>query len=171
MIGIVNSLPRPLIAAVWMVALIMMLSACGSGAREIRGELPLVRVEGLIVEGENLTLSVGLRNVNDRSLNLRQLKVRLTVEDQLLIETETRPQIDITARGRELITLRGSGEAAGLQVLARRFAQGRTDDLPGGAPNAPWAMELTLIDDRDRESTTQASGFLHPMPGRPGHFR
>ncbi|MEE4639597.1 MAG: hypothetical protein V2J42_12745 [Wenzhouxiangella sp.] len=166
-----KSLLNPLKTAVWMATLVMMLSGCGSGAREIRGELPLVRFEGLIVDDEKLTLSVGLRNVNDRTLNLRRLKVRLTVEDQLLIETEARPQIDITARGRELITLRGSGEAAGLQVLARRFDQPRGDGLTGAAPNAPWVMELTLVDDRERESTTRANGFLHPVPGRPGHFR
>lgn len=155
----------------WAIAILLALSACGSGAREIRGERPLVRVEGLVVDGEQVTLTVGLRNVNDRSLDLRRLEVRLQVEDELLLETEARPRIDISARGREVVTLRGSGETPGLESLARRFDPRSGDGLATASLNAAWTMELKLFDERDRESMTRASGFLHPVPGRPGHFR
>lgn len=161
----------PITALAWAITLLLALSACGSGAREIRGELPLIRVEGLIVGGEQVTLTVGLRNVNDRSLDLRRLKVRLKVEDRLLLEAEAQPQIDISARGRDVVTLRARGQTAGLELLAQRFDQRSADGAPTASLNAAWTMELTLIDERERESTTQVSGFLHPVPGRPGHFR
>ncbi|MFW5815457.1 MAG: hypothetical protein ACOCVP_01250 [Wenzhouxiangella sp.] len=151
--------------------MVLALSACGSGGREIRGELPLVRVEGLVVDGDQVSLSVGLRNLNDRTLDLRRLKVRMQVEDQLLIEAEARPQIDISARGRDVVALRARGQAAGLELLARRFAQPSQDGLPSASLNAAWSMELVLVDERERESTTRVNGFIHPVPGRPGHYR
>ncbi|MCA1779127.1 MAG: hypothetical protein LC637_07040 [Xanthomonadaceae bacterium] len=157
-------------AAVLLAALIA-LSGCGSGAREIRGELPLIRFEGLIVEASEVRLAIGLRNVNDRSLALRRLKAVLKVEDELLLETETRPQIEISARGREVVTLRGSGQREGLRLLTQRFAPTPGSELPANAGNAAWTMELILTDERERESAANASGFLHPVPGRPGHFR
>ncbi|NDY96513.1 hypothetical protein [Wenzhouxiangella limi] len=166
-----KAIPVPITTLAWVAIMLLALSACGSGAREIRGELPLIRVEGLIVDGEQVTLTVGLRNVNDRTLDLRRLKVRMKVEDRLLLEADAQPQIDISARGRDVVTLRGRGQTAGLELLAQRFDQPAANDLPTASLNAQWSMELTLVDDRDRESGTRASGFLHPVPGRPGHFR
>lgn len=154
-----------------LVILMLILGGCGPGMREIRGELPLVRIEGLMVEGDEVILNIGLRNVNDSSLALRRVRVALMVEGQLLVDAEAQPQINISARGRDVITIRGIAQATGLELLSRRFGRPGEHGAASAAPNASWTLSLTLIDDRERESETRASGFLHPVPGRPGHFR
>ncbi|MFP4207031.1 MAG: hypothetical protein ACLFSC_00105 [Wenzhouxiangella sp.] len=153
----------------WLVITVLLVTACGSGAREIRGELPLVRLESLEVDDQHVILAVGLRNINDRSLMLRRLATRVMVEGQLLLDTEAAFQIDISARGREVVRLEATGQAAGLAVLAERF--GPTTGTDRALANAAWTMELTLVDARERQSDSQVQGFLHPVPGRPGQFR
>jgi len=157
---------------VLLFVVVLLSTACGSGAREIRGELPLVRFEGLeLTDGEAVRLGIGLRNVNDRVLVLQDLKVRFTVEDQLLIDTSTTVNIDISARGREVVSLRATGQVDGLALLNDRFESTPTLSAGAAARNAAWRMELTLIDADGGESEVKASGFLHPVPGRSRQFR
>jgi hypothetical protein len=149
----------------------LMLSACGSGSREIRGELPLIRFEGLVLAGDRLSLDIGLRNLNDRTLTLSRLDARFFVGDSLLVDASSEFDIDISARGREVFNLRAVGEPAGLRTLQREFArEGQSSSSPA-TRNAGWRMELTLFDAEGRESAASAEGFLHPVPGRPGQFR
>jgi hypothetical protein len=149
----------------------LLITACGSGARQIRGELPLVRFEGLQISDTQARLDVGLRNVNDRTLILRELKARFTIEDQLLLDTSTTLNIDISARGREVIRLRATGQPGGLDLLNERFTTHQAPSTGDAAINAAWRMELVLIDSDGGESELEASGFLHPVPGRSRQFR
>lgn len=149
----------------------LILSACGSGSREIRGELPLIRFEGLVLDGDQISLGIGLRNLNDRSLNLSELKVRFFIEQSLLVDTSANFNIDVSARGREVFNLSAAGERDGLRALQREFATEGQSSTSSAGRNAGWRMELTLIDGEGRESTASAQGFLHPVPGRPGQFR
>jgi hypothetical protein len=170
MIGDVKTSSRQL-AILALLAAGLILSACGSGSREIRGELPLIRFEGLTLDGDQASLDIGLRNLNDRSLNLSELKVRFFIEQSLLVDASRDFNIDISARGREVFTLRSPGEREGLRALQREFAtEGQSSASPAGR-NAGWRMELTLIDEEGREAEASAQGFLHPVPGRPGQFR
>lgn len=170
MIGTVKLIPwlNQVLAALFLACLLM-LGGCGSGAREIRGELPLVSVEGLTVEGDEVSLLLSLRNVNDRSLHVHDLEASLRVNDQALVHVNDSPLVEISARGRETLRLRAPASAEGLDALAML---GQTeDDTNAGAVNAAWQLDLTLADERGRRRDTQASGFFHPVPGRPGHFR
>lgn len=170
MIASVNRLLRA--QTVVLLFVVMLLStACGSGAREIRGELPLVRFEGLELTEREVRLAIGLRNLNDRALDLRDLKVRFTVEDQLLIDTSANVNIDISARGREVVRLSARGQAEGLNLLAERFESTPGLSTDATARNAAFRMELTLIDADGGESELSAGGFLHPVPDRSGQFR
>src|SRR6056297_1824010 len=170
MIQAVNMLSRAK-TAVLLFVVVLLSAACGAGAREIRGELPLVRFEGLELTDGEVRLAIGLGNVNDRVLVLQDLKVRFTVEDQLLIDTSTTVNIDISARGREVVSLRAAGQAEGLNLLTERFESTPAASTVAVAGNAAWRMELTLIDADGGESELEAGGFLHPVPGRSRQFR
>ncbi len=170
MIGVVNKTPR-LLPMLALLAAGLTLFGCGSGSREIRGELPLIRFEGLALAGEQVSLDVGLRNLNDRSLTLSRLKVRFFIGESLLVDRSSDFDIEISARGREVFNLRATGERAGLRALEREFAAEGQSSNREAASNADWRMELTLIDNEGRESEGSAQGFLHPVPGRPGQFR
>ena len=170
MIGAVNKTTRHL-AMLALLAAALVLSACGSGSREIRGELPLIRFEGLALDGDRVSLDVGLRNLNDRSLNLSELQVQFFIEQSLLVDVSTDVNVDISARGREVFNLRASGEREGLRALQRELATEGQSSTRASGRNAGWRMELILIDAEGRESAASAEGFLHPVPGRPGQFR
>lgn len=153
------------------VVLTLLLTACGSGAREIRGELPLVRFEGLEINVEQARLDIGLRNVNDRGLVLRQITVELMIEDQPLLDSTHALDIDISARGRDVVSLRAAAQSDGRNLLTRRFDRDPADSAAPSASNAAWTMKLTLVDEEGRESVVDANGFLHPVPGRSGQYR
>ncbi len=171
--GSLHQYRRVCLAPLWLALTLALLAGCGSGGREIRGELPLLSVEGLIVNSGDVTLLVGLRNVNDRSLHLHEVEARLSVNEQPLLDGSHRPQVDISARGREVIQLRAPGLKGGLEALAE-LGLSSADREPehGVVPvNVAWQLELVLIDERGRSRDAQASGFFHPVPGRPGHYR
>ena len=148
-----------------------LVSACASSPRQVRGELPLVTLDGLQREDDQVILSLGLRNINDQALPLSELEVRLSVGGGLLLNVVHLPDFEIGPRGREVLTLRGRGDAAGLQVLERlESAAGRGTDQ-GLASSTDFAMTVRLANARGRSRTAEVSGFVHPVPGRPGRFR
>ncbi len=171
MIRNVNSIARPnLMLPAWLLGcILLLLGGCGSGTREIRGELPLVGVEGLTVEGDQVSLLLRLRNVNDRSLQVYDLEASLRVNDQALATVSDSPRIEISARGRETLRLQAPASQEGLDALT--LLGPTEEEAATGAVNVAWQLDLELIDERGRGRDIQASGFFHPVPGRPGHFR
>ena len=151
--------------------LLALLAACASGSRQVSGELPLVTLEGLERQNEQITLLLGLRNINDRTLPLTEVKVELSSGDDQIVTARHQPDFEIGPRGREVFSLRASGEPAGLALLDR-FSPG-AGERNGREQPGPinWTMQVHLTDDRGRTRTTEARGFLHPVPGQPGRFR
>ncbi|MGY6554067.1 MAG: hypothetical protein ACXIUM_06055 [Wenzhouxiangella sp.] len=152
-----------------LLGLVLVLSACGGGPREVRGELPLITLEGLERQADQIHLQLGLRNVNDRPMPLGEVTLSLSVGGVPLTQLTHAPDFEIGARGREILNLRGAGLAEGLQRLDELEPQ------PGANSETPrslaWQMQISLSDERGRSRDSEASGFLHPVPGQPGRFR
>ena len=157
-----------LVCAALMLAL---LTACASGPRQVRGELPLVALDGLERQGDRITLLLGLRNINDSALPLTEVEVRLRIDGVSLITVAYAPNFESGPRGREVLTLRGTGEPAGLELLDRFDPNIGTESGHQVLTSIAWTMEVDLGDERGRTRTAEASGFLHPVPGQPGRFR
>jgi len=151
-------------------AALTLLSACASGPREVRGELPLITLDGLERRDAGITLLLGLRNINDRPFPLTEVEVQLRVGGELLLSVIHTPDFELGPRGREVLVLRGPGQDAGLRTLDRlEPAAAQNDVIALGSID--WSMDLRLNDERGRSRTTESSGFLHPVPGQPGRFR
>lgn len=159
----------PSIKALFLLGISLVLSACGGGPREVRGELPLITLEGLERQADQIQLQLGLRNVNDRPFYLGEVSLRLSVDGDRLIELMHAPDFEIGARGREVLTLRGQGLIDGLQRLDQLDPQSSPDRE--ALRSLAWQMEISLIDERGRGRDSEVSGFLHPVPGQPGRFR
>ncbi len=153
------------------VLALVMLTACASGPRQVRGELPLVTLESLERQGDRITLLLGLRNFNDSPFPLTAIEVRLSSGDQRLLSVAHEPDFEITPRGREILTLRGIGEPEGLSLLDRFDPDAAARENQEPLRRIDWTMQVQLSDERGRARTTEASGFLHPVPGQPGRFR
>lgn len=158
------------IALISLLALAL-LGACGSGTRQVRGESPLISLDHLTRSEQEVVLGLGLRNVNDRPLELEYVQLILRLEDQILLETETATGIDVSARGREVLRITGPAQAAGLEILDRLSPGGVTAHPDGPLSRASWTMEVNLTNARGRTERIESSGFLHPAPGQPNRFR
>lgn len=156
------------IKAFLLLGVALALSACG-GPREVRGELPLITLEGLERQADQIQLQLGLRNVNDRPFYLGEVALSLSVGGDRLIDLIHSPDFEIGARGREVLTLRGQGLVDGLQRLDQLEPQSSPDRE--ALRSLAWQMEISLIDERGRGRDSEVSGFLHPVPGQPGRFR
>ncbi len=163
----INSRPLRLLA----VVLILGISACASGPRTVRGELPLVSVDSLTRQDGQITLLLAFRNVNDRAFPLNEIGVNLLLNGAELVDMVSTPGIEISARSREVLQLQTQALAPGLAVLDQMQHGSGADEEQPLPVNAAWQLELTLTDERGRTRETEASGFLHPVPGRPGRFR
>lgn len=152
-----------------MLLALALLSGCGSGSREVRGELPLVTLDGLERQGEQITLQLGLRNINDRPLQLNEVQLRLLFGTDELVQLTHAPDFEIGPRGRDVLRLRGTGQAAGLSRLDQLEPEPGTRTAQ--ARSIAWRMQVSLTDERGRTRDTEITGFLHPVPGQPGRFR
>lgn len=151
--------------------LLAWLTACASGPRQVSGELPLVTLDGLERQEESITLLLGLRNINDSSLPLTEVEVELKSGSDRIVTAMHRPEFGIGPRGREVFSLRATGEPAGLALLDQFDPGAGQQDGQEAPGHINWTMQVYLRDDRGRTRTTEASGFLHPVPGQPGRFR
>ncbi|TVS12009.1 MAG: hypothetical protein EA419_06325 [Wenzhouxiangella sp.] len=165
-VSINNRLIR-LLAAVLAISI----SACASGPRQVRGELPLVSVDSLTRHNGEITLLLAFRNVNDRAFPLNDIGIDMRLNEAKLVDTAHTPGIEISARSREVVRVRIPALAPGLAVLDQIAGGSPADEDRPGLVSAAWQLELTLIDERGRSRETEASGFLHPVPGQPGRFR
>lgn len=154
-----------------LLAAVLLLSACGSGTRAVRGELPLVTLDGLERQGEQVSLQLGLRNINDQALELNEVQVRLYIDGQPLLVLTHAPDFAIGPRGREVLRLDGPGQENGLERLDQLDPVTAATRNQSPRRSVGWHMELVLTDQRGRIRETEASGFLHPVPGQPGRFR
>lgn len=146
-----------------LLGLIILLAGCQSGPRQISGEAPLISLESVHVKEAAATLQVAVRNINDRRLELSEVKLNLSL-DQHEIAGQGPVSVDLSVapRGREVIGFDVTLDPASLQLF-EDLAQGKRNNLA-------WQMELVVDPPRGR-MRSEASGFLHPVPGQPGRFR
>lgn len=150
-------------------SLLGLVSACGGQPRQVSGELPLVQLDGLALVDALVQLDIGIRNVNDRPLELSQVVLLLELDDGPVTQrTPHRFDLNVSARGREVIRLESDIDERGQRLL---------EELSAGERNSlAYRLELEFDGQRRRQRQRQlddtiARGFLHPVPGQPGRFR
>src|SRR5690625_2467183 len=154
-------LSRPKIFIVLLLA--GFLSACSSGPRELLREPLQIRLYGLEISDDELIVDLAVRNINDLPRQLDRIDLELSVDSHVLVATEDFPNLDISARSREILRLTTRAEPDGLQRLE---ALG-----PGDTARLPWVIEAKLEVDQKRSRPVQASGWLYRSPGQPNRFR
>lgn len=138
---------------------VVVLAACAT--RVVTGHPPQVDLHALARDGQVITLDLNLRNVNDESLTLSQMDLRLELGDELLLHINQSLHLTVPARGRERVRVELAGGLAGLEVLGAVEQEG----------SRPWRLQGSLLNEHGRGMNVEAKGWLYPVPGRPGHFR
>lgn len=145
------------------VAATVLLAACGSGPRVITGAAPGVLLESLDTNSGNVRLRLIATNHNDRSMHLHHLRLHAEVDGADLFDREWPLDLDIGARGRERLNLETAALEAGLEKLRTLPESNRM--------RISYRLRGEATFDRNRVDAIDRSGFLHPVPGRPGRFR
>ncbi len=146
------------------LALLLCLAGCASGPRTVSGQLPLVNLEGLELQGQRLLIDLSVRNLNDQRLESPLNEASLTIDGQPARFEGVFPQaINIPARGRESLRLSATADSPVLEAL-QALDQSRGQSLP-------YQIKLTFDGRRAGRNPVEQVGFLHPVPGQPGRFR
>jgi len=144
-----------------LLATLLFLAACGPV--QVRSAPPGTDLDGLVLEGDTLVLRLLVDNRNDVPLALAGARLRLTL-DSIEVEAREWPlDLVIGPRNREAIVLRLPASGAVQGTLAE-LDEGRRASLPYSLVG-----ELRIADKRDAK--IDRTGFLHPVPGRPGRYR
>lgn len=142
---------------------VCILAGCASGPREIRLEPPTLLVESLRVEDGMAYFRLLVHNRNDHDLFLESAAIAMRIDDAELFNAAWQLDLDIGPRGRELVSLDAPAFPIAAEVLS---ALGQSS----GA-NVRFAMSSEIAIEGQRDAEIRQDGFLHPVPGQPGHFR
>lgn len=141
---------------------VMLATACG-GPRVVTGKSPWIDLDGLIMEGSSVTLALRVGNPNDRSVRIAGYRLHGRLDEQELFTATGSLDIEVSARGRERVEIRLDPAAPGLARL-----QALQD---GERPSMPFRLEGEIRVHDSRNLDVNYRTYLHPAPGRPGHFR
>lgn len=140
-----------------------LLGACAAGAGKIRLEPPSIQVESLRIEDDTVYFRLLVHNRNDHVLYLSEATVTMRIDGSELFNAAWQLDLDMSPRGRELISL----DAPAMQAAAKI--------LPGPGPSnttgVPFELSAELVFGDMRNAEVDQRGFLHPVPGQPGEFR
>lgn len=140
-----------------------LLTACSGNLREVIGEPPQVSLDGLEKHDTSVTVELAIRNVNDDPLLLSRASVELLLDGHPLAAGGRDLALTVSARGREVIRLPLPADPNGLESL-QRLADTQAQRLP-------WTLQARLVLDSGRNRSSNAEGWLYPVPGQPDRFR
>lgn len=139
----------------------LLLAGCSAGG--VRGEAPFVQVTSWRLDGDTVTATLRLRNVNDEELVIDAVTLNVDLDDSSFVNHSESRHLEVAANGFETLTLDMRATAEGAGAL-ERLGNGETASLP---------YSLTGDVDSPDEGRLEFSreGHIYPVPGRPGQFR
>ena len=156
-------MPYPIRLFLPFIIITTLLSACGGPRHLIRGEPPRLDIDNIEHHVDRLSITLAIRNLNDRTLEISTLNMTLQLDGELLADAEYDSAFDIPARSRELVRMEATPQAVGLN---------RLQALADGDPSSMrWEVEAVLTDHRGRDRQVDGNGWLHAVPGQEHRFR
>ena len=150
------------IALAALTATSLLLAACGSDV--IRGRPPLVGLSELVlVGGDRLDAGFRIANQNGVPMTISRAEIAVSVRDAELIAHAQALNLGIDANGAEDLRVEQAAEPFTLTLLSS-LDNGELQSL---------AFDLTGSVRTTEDGVLQFAytGYLYPVPGRPGHYR
>ena len=145
------------------VACLLIIGLAACGASLVRGEAPFVDVASWRIDGNDLTIDLRVRNVNDVSMPVHSVRLDVRLDDAPLARTETAADRVVAANGFEIFTLNMTASPDGVTALMR-LQEREIESLP-------YALEGSVVTDDDERLKFRRDGHVYRVPGRPGQFR
>lgn len=149
------------IALAVLTAASLLLAACGPDV--IRGRPPLVGLSELVLVGDRLDAGFRIANQNGVPMTISRAEIAVTVRDAELIAHAQALNLGIDANGAEDLRVEQAAEPFTLTLLTS-LDNGELQSL---------AFDLTGSVRTTEDGVLQFAytGYLYPVPGRPGHYR
>lgn len=154
-----NSLRGAAIVSVMMTAL--SLSACAS--KGVRGLEPFLTMNNLVLDGSEVVLDLGVRNVNSVPINMAHIEFSFDLGETGLAVYNAASNAQVFANGTENLRFRMPATEAGRARL--------TALQEGELKNIQFRLEGQITDLEGLQLKILREGYLYPVPGRPGQFR
>jgi len=150
-----------LIARCGLLALLVVLAACGS--REIkRVNPPQVTIQKLELQsGRHIVLDLRLQNHSDVPTHFNSLVLDLQLASREAAHIELDPNLDVPPHSAEIVQHRFKPDDEIAAAFERALAAGISYRLRG---------EVRSSEPR-RHDDIEYDGHLNPVPGKPGEFR
>ena len=147
-----------------LILAILMLALCAAcGANLVRGESPMVRINELSHQDNNISLQLSIRNVNGVPLDILGIDLSVSVNDSELFAYTGPVNTNIIAN---------STETWSVDVAESNTSRELLDSLQNGdVKSLPYTLKGEIATEGDGTLRFEHEGHLYTLPGRPGHFR
>jgi LEA14-like dessication related protein len=156
-------LPLPIRMSLMVTAVLLLTAACLGSVPRVNSDMLLVSIDSLERNDDVIVIDLAMRYLPERPLHYEEMVLELNLDGEPLARTRQPRPFDLPSRSRELVRVETDAEPAGLERLRQLGA--------GERPPMRWHLELTLVDERGRESPVEYNGWLHAVPGQPNRFR
>ena len=139
-----------------------LLAACSGDA--VRDEAPFAEVSSWSIEGQDLSVDLRLRNVNDDPMQVEGLELDVTLDQAVsLFRHRGSPGVEIAPGGFETFEIRAKASPEGTALLKALSDRERGD--------LPYVLAGTVITAKSGTLPIRREGRIYTVPGRPGEFR
>lgn len=142
---------------------LILVGAAACGHQVIKGRPPFVGIADMTLSGDELTTDFNVSNPNGVPMTIDTLDITVTVEGIELLRHDQPHDIEIGANGTEdVIVKTPAGQS--VRTLLDSLEKGEIGSLP---------MDLSgrVHTAGDGYLSFEQTGYLYPVPGRPGRFR
>jgi len=135
--------------------------ACSS--KIVRGAAPMVRMNELSHQNQNIKILLSMRNLNGVELDIQSIDFSLSVDGNELFTYQGPAETNIIANGTETWSVEVEESQSSRELL---------DTLQNGdVKSLPYSLEGKILTLDDGTLRFEHEGHIYPLPGKPGHFR
>ena len=147
----------------FVLTILVMVLSTGCGTKIIRGASPMVRMNELSHQDQNIRLELSMRNLNGVELNVQNIDVSLSVDDNELFSYNGPAETNIVANGKETWSVEVE-ESQSSRDLLNTLQNGEVMSLP-------YSLKGRIQSADDDSLSFEYEGHIYPLPGKPGYFR
>lgn len=140
---------------------IFLVSACGPTV--IKGRPPFINISDMKLQGETLSASFAISNQNEEEMVIDAVDITVMINDTRLTRHDRRLELTIDAN---------STEDVHVETMPDEFTRSLLASLNSGElQSLPFDLSGRVLTRKHGYLEFEQTGYLYPVPGRPGQFR
>lgn len=152
--------PLPVFALLVFFTLVVTASC---GPKVIKGRPPFVSISDMKMDGETLLTEFDISNQNGVVMTAESVEITVMVNTTELLRFSSNESLEITANSTEEVRVEDRPDDFTRNLLTS------LDD--GRLKSLAFDLKATVITLEDGRLRSEHTGYLYPVPGRPGSYR